>query len=1086
MTQLSNTASTCENQWKMWLLEVFAVMYLAAVCVAQDNTASTQSTPPPTTVYVPPKPVLELKSGRPDVYTKEKVELECKISGSDWLITWQNNGTNVQSPDLSASGDGSVLTIASATTADSGNYVCLGKHKTRNVDTESSNSHSISVTEPPIPTLNRLSHWSDVFVGESVKFSCEVSNPDWTFTWYRDTTDLHKEGPQLHFTSVTKADQGQYACKVKLKSRAVYSEFSKPADLTVNENKPKPTVTRSLSFNPMYPGESITFTCAVGVSTGWEYVWYHNGKEIHSPSNDTYSIPSLAISNSGEYYCKAKRGETPFYTEKSDTLTLQVSDPPKPAIKPKTKWLDMFETEAVEFSCEVSNSSWTFSWKKDNTELPEEGSSLKIPSVTAADAGQYSCRAHLKSRRVASEFSNTADVTVHLPPKPVLELKSGRPDVYTKEKVELECKISGSDWLITWQNNGTNVQSPDLSASGDGSVLTIASATTADSGNYVCLGKHKTRNVDTESSNSHSISVTEPPIPTLNRLSHWSDVFVGESVKFSCEVSNPDWTFTWYRDTTDLHKEGPQLHFTSVTKADQGQYACKVKLKSRAVYSEFSKPADLTVNENKPKPTVTRSLSFNPMYPGESITFTCAVGVSTGWEYVWYHNGKEIHSPSNDTYSIPSLAISNSGEYYCKAKRGETPFYTEKSDTLTLQVSEIPVPKLNNVTQWLDLFPTETAKLRCQMQGSDMWTFTWYRNTREVKADDTVNIENNGKTLSIKSASASHRGNYTCSGKLTDRSVGSNKSSKLMLHVYDAKPTAALMQDPKHNLMHTGDSVSFSCHISVSSGWGYLWEKDGRPLQASGNQLNISSVKKEDSGSYKCQVKRGKDELFKSEPSQVVELEVEERPQASLVLLTGWSEVFATDSLVLKCEVEDKTYTWNYTWFREEKLLNLTPSEKHIVTPQANPEQGHYTCQGIRNERPFYSRTSEPFKTKNLLLKRRVLLSISGCLFFGIIAVFLGCIACRVFRKPAADGKPEEPNLFLTMAQLKDSTNAPCPLVEYITDADLNPPQKEGEEDETVCSETTPLPVSTQEEQAVTTNSQGTTENGGGMVSFQH
>lgn len=39
-----------------------------------------------------------------------------------------------------------------------------------------------------------------------------------------------------------------------------------------------------------------------------------------------------------------------------------------------------------------------------------------------------------------------------------------------------------------------------------------------------------------------------------------------------------------------------------------------------------------------------------------------------------------------------------------------------------------------------------------------------------------------------------------------------------------------------------------------------------------------------------------------------------ERPKASIVLLTGWSEVFSTDSLVLKCEVMESTDVWNYTW----------------------------------------------------------------------------------------------------------------------------------------------------------------------------
>lgn len=114
--------------------------------------------------------------------------------------------------------------------------------------------------------------------------------------------------------------------------------------------------------------------------------------------------------------------------------------------------------------------------------------------------------------------------------------------------------------------------------------------------------------------------------------------------------------------------------------------------------------------------------------------------------------------------------------------------------------------------------------------------------------------------------------------------------------------------------MHTEDSVSFSCHINISSGWEYLWYKGENQLTVSGNNHTIKSVVTSDSGSYRCQAKRGKDTVFKSDQSQGVKLIIEERPQAHVILLTGWSEVFSTDSLVLKCVVQDSQDIWNYTW----------------------------------------------------------------------------------------------------------------------------------------------------------------------------
>ncbi|KAM7404777.1 hypothetical protein PAMP_012091 [Pampus punctatissimus] len=285
--------------------------------------------------------------------------------------------------------------------------------------------------------------------------------------------------------------------------------------------------------------------------------------------------------------------------------------------------------------------------------------------------------------------------------------------------------------------------------------------------------------------------------------------------------------------------------------------------------------------------------------------------------------------------------------------------------------------------------------------------------------------------------------------------------------------------------MFTGEQVSFTCGITVSSGWEYEWYKDSTLLVETSNKYLISPVGQTDSGSYTCKAKRGSDKLFYTDSSQVKHLEFKERPRAVILPLTGWSEVFSTDSLVLKCEVEESQDTWNYTWFKAGTPISLQASEKHTATPQNDPEQSEYTCRGIRTGRPSYSKDSSSFTTKNLLLKRRLLLSISGCLFFGIIAVFIGCIVLRVIRKPVVDyEKPEEAELFLTMAQLKDRSDTPSPLVAYITDESLKAPSQAGDGNDTTCSESAPLPI-TSEDQAVTTESLDKEENNAGMVSFK-
>ncbi|KAI9530687.1 hypothetical protein NQZ68_000177 [Dissostichus eleginoides] len=1043
--------------------------------------------------------------------------------------------------------------------------------------------------EPPVPTVERLSSWLDVFPSEKVEFGCNVDgSSDWTFTWYRNAEQLQVTDPnvsalgsKLTITATTTTYSGSYSCKGHHKTRPeVTTETSAPVQLTVYANPPKPTLTRSSKFNTMFPGESVTFTCKVNVSSGWSYLWYHNNTEIQT-SDPNFRV-DINNSKSGQYHCKAKRGKSPFFTEVSEATTLQVSDPPKPSLKLLSPWMDVFENETVEFSCEVESDDWMITWYANEKEVQLEDdlnvetmdSYLNITSVTQAYQGRYSCKAELESRKVSSEFSNTADLrvygytpkptaskdptlnpmyvgetvnftckvnvssgweylwygngvqtiggeTISIPlslsnqgkywcmayrgdttstessdkiqqdvleiPVPTLKLITPWLDVFPRESVKLSCGMNdNSDWIYKWSKDGNEVQT-DKFASFDskGATLSISSASAAHTGHYTCKGQLGQRSVSSRFSSTLNLTVyDEKPTVLLQQDPEYSVMFPGESVSFSCHIDvSTGWEYLFYQDRKPLNASGNKYPISSVDITHLGSYTCEAKRGSGQNYfTIISEAIGLEVEGNKPKPSMTQQPDVDKVYTGESVSFECTVEASSGWVYHWFKDGTPLQI-NNRTFSINDANLSNCGNYSCMATRDKTTYNTQHSERRSLRVSEIPVPSLKRITPWLDVFPTEGVNLTCGMDVSSDWTYTWFRDGQLVKADKVLSFGSDAANLSISSASASQRGQYSCSAQLKSRSVSSNSSSETTLEVYDTKPRVTLMQNPKHNVMYTGDAVTFSCHVNVSSGWEYWWHKDGRSFTSKYNHT-ISSVVTTNTV-YQCQVKRGTNTAFGSDLTQAVKLEVKERPKANIILLTGWSEVFSTDSLVLQCEIPKSQDIWNYTWFKEGRPINHLISEKHKVTPQNNPEQSLYTCQGIRSGRPSYSKFSESFTTKNLLLKRRVLLSISGLIFFGIIAVLLGCIVLRVFRKPDdGDERLEETELFLTMAQLKERDDAPCPMVQYITDAELNSPPKEGEENGTACSET-PLPITSHEDQDVTIESSGTTENNGGLVSFK-
>uniref|UniRef100_A0A3Q1FKB8 Titin-like n=1 Tax=Acanthochromis polyacanthus TaxID=80966 RepID=A0A3Q1FKB8_9TELE len=729
----------------------------------------------------------------------------------------------------------------------------------------------------------------------------------------------------------------------------------------------------------------------------------------------------------------------------------------------------MYVGETVNFTCKVTVSSgWTYQWYKDENELPDTSETISV-FLGLSDKGSYSCRGIRGDVPTTTNSSEKTQQDVLEIPVPSLKKVTQWLDVFPTEGVELSCEMqSGSGWTYTWYKDKVEVQANNTVLFGLNRATLFINSTVSDKHNglYECKGHLQDRTVKSISSSPLRLMVYDKkPDVILTQDPEYKVMFPGESVSFSCHINvSSGWEYLWFKDGSPLVGSESKYPINPVGATSGGSYTCRVKRGSnRNFTTDSSQALHLEVDEKKPKPLMTQQPDADKLYTGEPVSFECKVTISSGWTYHWYKDGASLLSDSS-SFRIDNATLLNNGNYECKAIRSRTMFNTERSDGRTLLISEIPVPSLKKVTQWLDVFPTEGVKFSCEMPTSSDWTYTWYKDTK-VQTNASMTYGQDKSTLTIHSASPSHRGNYSCSAKLKIRSVKTSRSSELRLDVYDTKPQVTLMQTPEHSLMHTEDEVSFSCHINVSSGWEFLWFKDGNKLHISELSHSIGSVTRANAGLYKCEARRGTEMVF-NKTSQDLKLDIEERPQASITLLTGWGEAFSTDSLVFQCEVTDGQYTdWNYTWFREDKPINTSRSVKYKVTPSNDPDQSSYKCQGIRTGRPTYSKISTSHKTKNLLLKRRVLLSITGVLFFGIVFVLLGCIILKVTRKPAApDEKPDEANLFLTMAQLKDCSDAPCPLVEYITDADVNPPPKEGDENGTICSETTPLPITSPED----------------------
>ncbi|KAJ8383818.1 hypothetical protein AAFF_G00213880, partial [Aldrovandia affinis] len=164
--------------------------------------------------------------------------------------------------------------------------------------------------------------------------------------------------------------------------------------------------------------------------------------------------------------------------------------------------------------------------------------------------------------------------------------------------------------------------------------------------------------------------------------------------------------------------------------------------------------------------------------------------------------------------------------------------------------------------------------------------------------------------------------------------------------------------------------------------------------------------------------------------------DVAARPQAVVTLETGWTEIFTTDSLTLRCEVQGISAEWNYTWYRDGEQIPLDHSgERYTVRSGIDSYQSEYKCRGSQGEGPLSSSISEGYKTKNIVVKRKVLVSLSGCLFLGVAIALLACIGLQVSQKTGAKREPgndlffAQPNLESRTPQDEYSSDRECPAV---------------------------------------------------------
>ncbi|XP_036416453.1 uncharacterized protein LOC118800359 [Colossoma macropomum] len=170
-----------------------------------------------------------------------------------------------------------------------------------------------------------------IFSGETVTLTCSISGQTvtgWKYYWFSGDKKLHSSDENYYvIKDINRHHSLKYRCFGSLKWIRGSSQFSNEVTLRVTAEKPKPELTSNHKVAALI-GNPVVLYCELDQSAGWRF---YSSKHTQNPENEiktethSYTICSVSVSDGGQYWCRAGRGNPVYYTHYSDGLWIKVT-----------------------------------------------------------------------------------------------------------------------------------------------------------------------------------------------------------------------------------------------------------------------------------------------------------------------------------------------------------------------------------------------------------------------------------------------------------------------------------------------------------------------------------------------------------------------------------------------------------------------------------------------------------------------------------------------------------------------------------------------------------------------------------------
>jgi hypothetical protein len=547
-------------------------------------------------------------------------------------------------------------------------------------------------------------------------------------------------------------------------------------------------------------------------SASFSYQWIYNGVDIPGGTSASLKVDSIALSDTGYYYCALTNDFGTIYT---DSAQLFVWIAPTFLIHPQH--INVCQGDSVTFVAQsYGTEPITYKWYNNSAQLLHNRDTFTINSVNSNHVKSYYCVA---TNTCGTTQSNVSNLSMKTPPT-ITSLISSQ-TVCEDQSHSFSAYATGSSPLTyQWYKDNNAIQGANSNS------YSITSLDYSDGGLYYCKASNSCGDDSTNISN-----LTVNLKPELLSQSSSSSICEGQSISLYVTASGSQpLTYQWYKDNVLIPSGTNNFYLiNSATSSDAGTYKCIVSNVCGSVTS-----SDIIISINT-SPSITAQSTNATQCSGSSHTFSITANGTAPLTYQWYFGNNPISSATNNTYTINSVATSDAGNYFCIVSNT---CGNNQSTTKTLTVNEAPT--ITSQPSNANKCEGSNHTFIISAIGTAPISFQWYHDNKPITGAIT-------SVLQISSMDTSNAGDYYCTATNSCGNITSSTASLTVTQspVITAESTSATQC--------SGTSHTFSVTATGSSPLTYQWYFGNTAISsATNNTYTINSVAITDAGNYYC------------------------------------------------------------------------------------------------------------------------------------------------------------------------------------------------------------------------------------------